>query len=263
MPIFSSLAGSYLTHELGTDDSTTLFTDSRRKKAVKDGIAQFADLTECLARTISITVTSTASEYDLNAISNGDYARIAAGQSVAFQYTNASGQLTVLVGKDDFPQRTVAWLDTYEPGWREQTASTTQQMPTAWYLRADGPSMWLGLTPPPSSGSSASMLVKVPYVPYLASSQVSTTGEPWTFNSSARIDLRPYFMAPVHYAAQQLEKLRRDSEASNGQLQKFMGYVQRWTIATRMTGGSVLSFARSYFRRGIGGGSDRGEDPRT
>ena len=263
MPVFSSLYGSYLTHELGTDDSTTLFTDARRKKAVKDGIAQFADLTECLTRTVSITVTSTAYEYDLNAISNGDYARIAAGQSVVFQYTDASSNLTVLVGKDDFPQRTVAWLDTYEPGWREQTASTTQQMPEAWYLRADGPALWLGMTPPPSSGSSASMLVKVPYVPYLPSSAISTTSEPWTMNSSARTDLRPYFMAPVHYAAHQLEKLRRDDDQSNAQLQKFLGYVQRWNLAARMKGGSVLSFARSYFRRHLASEHNRPEDPRT
>jgi len=262
MPVFSSLYTTYLTHELGTDDSTTLFTDSRRKRAVKDGIAQFADLTECLVRTSSITVTSTASEYDLNALTNGDYARLAAGQSIVFRYTDASSNVTVLAGREDLPHRTVAYLDNYEPGWREATASSVQQLPSATYLRPDGSALLLGFTPAPSSGSSASMSAQVPYVPYLPSSAVSTTAEPWAFGSSARIDLRPYFMAPVHYAAHQLEKLRRDDEASDRQLQKFLGYVQRYTQQMRPKGGSVLTYARRYFRRSLSAG-DRGEDPRT
>ena len=32
----------------------------------------------------------------------------------------------------------------------------------------------------------------------------------------------------VHYAAHQLEKLRRDEQASDRQLQKFLGYVQQY-----------------------------------
>lgn len=262
MPIFSSLYTTYLTHELGTDDSTTLFTDSRRKRAMKDGIAQFADLAECLVRRSTITITSTGSEYDLNALTNGDYSRLAAGQSIEFRYVDASSNLTVLAGRDDLPHRTVAFLDNYSPGWQSQAASTSQQLPSATYLRPDGSAMFLGFTPPPSSGSSATMTARVPYVPYLPSSAVSTTGEPWTINSSARIDLRPYFMAPVHYAAHQLEKLRRDTEASDRQLQKFLAYVQRYVQQMRPKGGSVLTYARTYFRRSLAQ-QDRGVDPRV
>lgn len=112
MPTFSSLYTTYLTFELGTDDSTTLFTDTRRKTALKNGIQQFMDLTECLARTVTLTVTSTAFEYDLNA-NPGDFARIAANQSVVFTYTDASSNVTRLAGPPDFPQRTVAWLDQF------------------------------------------------------------------------------------------------------------------------------------------------------
>ena len=260
MPVFSSLYTTYLTQELGSEDSTILFTDSRRKRAVKDGIAQFADLTECLARTYTLTVTSTAYEYDLNAI--GDFARMAANQDIAFQYTDASSNLTVVAGRTDLPMRTVAYLDNYEPGWRQSSVSTSMQLPSATYLRPDGPALWLGFTPPPSSGSSASMLAKVPYVPYLASSAVSTTTEPWTINSSARTDLRPYFMAPVHYAAHQLEKLRRDDAASDRQLQKFIGYVQRYLSDKRQKGGTVLTHARQYFRRSLSSNRDI-QDPRT
>lgn len=266
MPVFSSLYTTYLTQELGTDDSTTLFTDARRKKGVKDGIAQFADLTECLARIVNITVTSTSAEYDLNAIANGDFSRIAANQSIVFFYDDAAGNRTILAGRDDLPMRTMAWLDNYEPGWRSTsiTVSTTsvQVLPHATYFRPAGGALFLGFTPAPSSGSSATMTAQVPYVPFLPSSAVSTSSEPWTINSSARLDLRPYFMAPVHYAAHNLEKLRRDDAASDRQLQKFLGYVQRYVQAARQKGGTSLSYARSYFRRSVGGG-DRGADPRT
>ena len=43
----------------------------------------------------------------------------------------------------------------------------------------------------------------------------------------------------------------------------FLGYVQRWNLAARMKGGSVLSFARSYFRRHLASERNRPEDPRT
>lgn len=263
MPTFSSLYTTYLTHELGTEDSTTLFTDSRRKTALKRGIQEFCDLTECLARTVTLTVTSTAAEYDLN-VSPGDFARIAAGQSVVFQYTDASSNVTTLAGKDDFPQWTVAKLDQYDPGWRDSSVSTSMQVPSKWYLRPDGAALYLGFTPPPSSGSSASMLAKVPYVPYVNS--ISTSSEPFTYGSTAstsvRVDLRPYHMAPVHYAAHQLEKLRRDDQASDRQLQKFLGYVQRYTQNLRQKGGTALTFTRTYFRRSLSA-DNRPEDPRT
>jgi hypothetical protein len=54
MTQFSSLWGRLLTQELGTDDSTQLFTDARRKAAINDGIREFADLTECFVRTSTL-----------------------------------------------------------------------------------------------------------------------------------------------------------------------------------------------------------------
>jgi hypothetical protein len=259
MTTFSSLYTTYLTHELGTEDSTNLFTDTRRKIALKQGIQQFCDLTECLARTVTLTVTSTAFEYDLNA-NPGDFSRLAANQSVVFQYTNASSQTTTLAGHDDLPQWTVANLDQYDNGWRDSSVSTSMQLPSKWYLRPDGSALWLGFTPPPSSGSSASMLTKVPYVPFV--NNISTTLEPFNYNSSVRADLRPYHMAPVHFAAHQLEKLRRDDQASDRQLQKFMGYVQRYTQAMRQKGGTTLKSSRLYFRRSLSADT-KPQDPRT
>jgi hypothetical protein len=136
------------------------------------------------------------------------------------------------------------------------------QLPTLTYLRADGGSLYLGFWPPPSSGSSASMKALVPYVakpPVLT----SDTSEPFTVNGAVRTDLRWTHQAAVHFGAHQLEKLRRDTEASGQQLQMFLGYVARFAQNTRKKGGTVISQVRSYFTRNRFRDAGQGEDPRT
>lgn len=261
MTQFSTLYTRFLDQELGSDDSTVLFTTARRKAAVNDGQREFADLTECVTRESTIAVTGGTSEYDLNStavLPGGDFARIAA-QGPTFAYTDASSQTTFLAG-DDFQRRDIEWLDRYEPGWRESSVtSSVQQMPTYWYLRRDGPRMYFGMVPTPCTGSSATAKVLFPYV-VTPDPLTSDTQLPFTVNSSARLDLRAYHAALSHYAAHQLEKLRRDDMASDRQLQKFMGYVTRYLQALRTKGGRTLTFARQYFRHGSAAES---VDPRT
>lgn len=262
MPQFSSLWGRLLTQELGSEDSTVLFTDARRQNAVRDGLREFAELTECLALTSTITITGGTGEYDLNSSllsTSLTFVRFASNQSVEFHYTDASSHTTYLSG-DDLPLRDVRWLNRYEPSWRDSTLNSSgMQVPILHYVRQDGPALFLGFYPVPSTGSSASAKVIVPYVPYTPVPSTNTD-EPYTINSSVRVDLRPYHVAAVHYAAHQLEKLRRDDQASDRQLQKFMAYVQRYWQAMRKKGGSSLTYARLYFRRGL---RLQGEDPRT
>ena len=43
---------------------------------------------------------------------------------------------------------------------------------------------------------------------------------PFTFNSSVRTDLNTYHQGLVHYAAHQMEKLRKDDQASDRQRQQ-------------------------------------------
>lgn len=258
MTQFSTLYGRLLTQELGSEDSTVLFTDARRKAGINDGQREFADLTECLVRVSTVTIAGGTGEYDLTALSSGKFVRLAPDQSIEFHYTDASSLTTYLSGPD-LPQTTVRWLNTYEPGWRGSTvASSVMQLPAKFYLRADGPHLWLGFTPCPSTGSSAAAQAVVPYVS-LPTDLTSDTSEPFTVNSSVRTDLRMFHMACVHYAAHQLEKLRRDYDASDRQLQRFMGFVQRYVQSARRKGGSMLSYARNHFQRGAG---DRGADPR-
>lgn len=262
MTLFSSLYTGRLDRELGTDDSTTLFTTARRKSAVNEAQDQWAELTECLQRQSTLAMTGGTAEYNLNSttvIADGDYVRLSKEQ-VQFVYTDASSYVTVLAG-DDLPRREVEWLNRYEAGWQVSTvASSVMQMPDAYYERADGGAKLLGFWPTPSTGSSASMKAIIPYVAK-PSPMTSDTNEPFTVSGSVRGDLRPYHQGLVHFAAHLLEKLRRDDQASDRQLQTFLGYVQRYWQNTRVKNGTSLTFTRSYFTRATN--DDDRRDPRT
>ena len=246
---FSSLYNTRLSRELGTDDSTQLFTTARRKAAINEAIGEFAHLTRCLTRTSTFTVTGGTGEYDLNSttvITGGDFERVDPRGEVEFLYTDASSAVTALRG-DQLPRKDLDWLSREWPDWKESTvASSVMQLPQLYYLRADGPALWLGFAGVPSTGSSASARVVVHYLAQ-PSALTSDTSEPYTVNSSVRVDLRPYHQALVHYAAAQLEKLRRDQEASIGQLQKFVGYIQRYEQLMKALTHRTITVARRYF----------------
>lgn len=260
MTQFSSLYSARLDEELGSADSTVLFTTARRKSAVNKGLVEFARLTKCFVKRSSITIAGGTAEYDLNStlvIPAGDFTEFGVEQ-VQFVYTDASSNVTVLAG-DDLPRRDIDWLNRYEPGWQVSTvASSVSQLPAMYYDRWENGARYLGFWPTPFTGSSASAKA---YVPYVATPQPITvdTVEPFTVGSAVRGDLRPYHQAAVHFAAHQLEKLRRDDQASMGQLQKFIAYVtQYFQDHKRQKNGAALTFGRSYFttRSAV-------QDPRT
>lgn len=260
MTLFSSLYTGRLDRELGTDDASNLFTTARRKAAINEGIAEFAELTECLQRQSTVTIVGGTAEYDLNSttiLPDGDFVRFSQEQ-IAFHYTDAAGNVTVLAG-DDLPRRDVEWLNRYRVGWQTSTvASSVAQLPECYYLRADGGALYLGFTPVPSTGSSASAKVVIPYLsrPVVLTSD---TQEPYVVAGLTRTDLRDYHQAVVHYGASQLEKLRRDDQASDRQLQKFLGYVARFLQNSRIKGGRAITFARNYLQRSR---PSQAEDPR-
>lgn len=244
MTLFSSLYTGRLDRELGTDDSTVLFTTARRKAAINEAQYEFAELTECLQRTSTVAIVAGTAEYDLNANST-DFIRFTKEQP-AYYYTDASGNQTVYSG-DDLPRREVEWLNRYEPGWKLSTlASSVAQVPQVYYERTDGSQRLLGFWPTPGIESSGS--AKVVYA-YLANPVplTSDTQEPFFVGSGYRTDLRPFHQALVHFAASQLEKLRKDDQASDRQLQKFLGYVQRFLGNNRVKNGTTLTSARRYF----------------
>jgi hypothetical protein len=373
MPIFSSLYGTRLTRELGTEDSTVLFTTGRRKGAINEGQAEFVRLTKCFVYSSTKVITGGVAEYNLwesapivapassgviaqvsgGLLSSGTYqfrftykdreaghestgspassatltsstrdlafvvpnstnelvdavviyarkvgealfrkqssqaqasgstsstiaitstawstgAALSADSSAwtltrfmnwtdvgpEFRYTDASSALTVLAG-EELPQRTINWLNRYEPGWQVSTvASTVRQLPQYWYERITAGRRLFGLWPTPSTGSSASAVIVLNFAAQPIA-MAADTDEPFqdttSSNSTIRYDLQPYHQALVHYAAHQLEKYRRDGAASQSQFQMFLAYVRDFIRDHgRVRGGTHLTTSRNYFRR--------------
>lgn len=258
---FSSLYGRMLDVELGNADSTILFTTEQRKAALNEAQLEFADATECLKREATVTIAGGTAEYDLNSslvIPGEDFAKLAK-EHVVFRYTDAAGQVTVLAG-DDLELKDITWLDRYASGWRTSTvASTTMQLPRYYYERIDGGHRYLGFTPVPSTGSSATATATVPYLPNPVT-LTSDTQEPFTVDGIVRRDLVLFHHALPKYAAGRLELLRRDAEASKAKLAEFAGYISRWISRMRQKGGKQVQFTIRPFRTSRM--SDRGTDPR-
>ncbi len=260
MPDFSCLAGELLSVELSDNDSTELFTTQRRQDAVIEGEREFADLTECFVRQSTITTSNGISEYSLLStvnIPSGDYVRPSA-RGPEYHLTDSNGNVTYTAGSKDFPRRDVETLNRDIPGWRDSTGAS---MPESWYLREDGGDLVVGLYPPPEIQSSESGQIVWPFVPYYAGSTTSTRGA-FELNSTQRLDLRAYELAPVHYAASKLEKLRRDTVASDRQMQLFLSRVQRYVAQTKPQAGSRVTVNRQYFRESRRAGSPLSRDPR-
>ena len=256
MPNFETLYSSELDTELGSNDSSVLFTTARRKHAINNGLKQFVDLTECLIRQSTVTVSSGVREYNLLStaiLPGGDFDRMA-GQGPVYQLSDTAGNLQSVAG-DDFPQRDVAWLDAAESGWR----STTLGTPTGWYLRRDPGALYFGLDRPPDWSTNQTAQLIIPYIPFV-STMTSTGDIPFVASGSTspRTDLAPYHQALVHYAAHQLEKLRKDQQAADGQLKVFLGYVTRYVSAFRPKGPRGVRASKSYFRRARGQGREVG-----
>ena len=245
--LFSELYSSALDHELGTDDSTRLFTTGRRKRAINRGLQEFCNLTACAKRQSTISCSNGIGEYNLNSttvISNGDFQRFDKLQRPEYARVSSgsSGSTTFFV----LERREIPWLNDYAQGWRTSTGGD----PESYYDRPDGGRRLFGVNPPPRIGSSETGRVILPYLAK-PSSMTADTNVPFSFadtnGSTTREDLEPYHQALVHFAAAELEKLRRDYEASKYQTEQFLGYVARYTQQQEPMGGMQIRQARSYF----------------
>ena len=256
MPQFSQLWGDDLTTELGTSDTSVLFTDARRKHALNQGYRQFADLTECFVKRSTITVSSSAQEFNLNSSAtmagSSGFLRIAS-EGPVYRKTDTDGNQQIYAG-ESFQQRAIPYLDSADEGWR---STQTPGDPSGWYLRDDGGSQFFGLDCPADVSTSETVELLIAFVAN-PSSMTSDTAIPFAVSTNYRNDLYPYHQGLVHYAAHQMEKLRRDDERADKQMQLFLGYVQRYLQAHRKKGTNGVRTARSYFRdafrRGAGDG---------
>lgn len=252
MATFSALYDDALHTELGTNDTSVLFTGARRKHAINEGYRQFADLTECFVKQSTVNWSTGVQEVDLTTVAS-DYSRVAS-QAPVFVISDSLGQSQVIAG-EDFPQRDIPYLDNAQSGWR----STQTGYPSGWYLRNDGGHQYFGLDRrlDLSTGSTQSAKLIFPYVA-TPSSMTADTNVPFSVAGVQRIDLLPYHQAIVHFAAHQLEKLRKDTDASDRQLKTFLGYVERFISATRPKGSRSVRSAVPYFRNARRRGMERG-----
>jgi hypothetical protein len=254
MPTFEALYTHLLDREINQNSSLagTPFASTNRQQAVNDGYQEFAALTECWQRRSTVTVSCNTAEYVLSTLS--EFSRISAQGMPEYRITSSgsSGRTTIYAG-DDFPNRTELWNHRYEAGWRQ---STTPGTPRSWYLRADGGYLWLGLDTRPDVGSSEAAAVVVPYIAR-PTAMTASTQVPFTdTNGRTRTDLEEYHQAFAHYAAYKLLPLMGDTEGSEKQLQKFLGYVTRFWQNLRPRGGSHVTMGRDYLRSAR---RDRGE----
>jgi len=250
MAQFSELYGNALDVQLNSADRTQLFTTARRKHEINEGEREFIKQTECLMKqstlalsTAVVSGSSGVTEIDLSSQIT-DFLWLSK-QPVEVRYSDSNGVITYY-SRDDLPRRDIPYLDRYQSGWR--TASPS--VPTAYYLRNDGGSLLLGLTPPPAFSTTTSSETWSAVVNYVAwpSSMTSDTNVPFT----AQAHLRPWHQAPVHFAAFRLEKLRGDEEASQRQAGMFAGCIADYLRRQRPKGGSQVTYDRMYRRERVG-----------
>lgn len=251
MATFEQLTTVLLDREINNNSSLagSPFASTNRQQAINDAQEEFADLTECFQKQSSVACSCNVSEYALLTSTGGstDFVRFAK-QGVEYHHTSSNDVLRTMSG-EAFPRRDIEWLNRHDPHWREST--TPVELPTGYYQRAEGASVFIGLIDPPDIGSSETGKLLIPFVARPAP-MTSSTEEPW----SGRADLRIYHKALPHYAAYKLLPLIGDQQGAQDQLQKFLGYVQRYAQNARPKGGTHVTTARNYFRESRRSGAD-------
>lgn len=234
---FVQLTTTELDRELGSSQ-TSLFTTVARKAAINAAQLEFVKRTECLQRQISFVLTDDRQEYDMEAAS--DFMLIAK-QGVSIKIVGASD--TTYIEGDDLERTSVERLSVEESGWRAADASR----PMKWYQRRSGGTVNLGLHPKPSIDVTETWyaLVQIVMVPTDMSADAD---EPFTCSGNALRSMRPWHRALVHYAAYDLEKLRKDQTRSAAQLQLFELELAKFTGVEKPKGERHVRLAHDYRR---------------
>jgi hypothetical protein len=248
---FLELYGTELDRELGTS-STVLFTTARRKAAINAAQLEWNERTECYTRSTTVALVDATQEYDLEVIT--DFHRISA-QGVSIRITDADANVRYIEGKD-LDVTTVKELNEDEPGWRAVSAGT----PTTVYERREGGVIYIGLHPAPSIDVGDTWVLMVPYVA-IPADMSADADQPFSVSAANNpiTSLRPYHRGLVHFAAYDLEKLRKDAQRGGLQFQLFESYVERYKASQKPKGGQVVRFATSY----RGARAPRRMNPRT
>lgn len=234
---FVQLYSTFLDIELASSDTTQLFTTARRKAAINEGQKAFARDTDCLKRYGTISVVDGTGEYDVEAALT-DFIRLFEDPSIKI----VDSSDTRYIQGNDLPRKTTAQLDWEHPGWRAADAGT----PMAWYERLDGGSTYIGLTPAPDVGSGETWTILVPYVA-LPADLSADADVPFTVSSDAPVRLSAYHKALVHYAAAELEPLRKNYAGVQRQMTLYNSYIARYLEDERAAGPDQITLMRGYY----------------
>jgi hypothetical protein len=249
---FLQMYGDQLDKELGSSDTSLLFTTVKRKAEINRAQAWFVEQTECLTRETTIAIVDGTQEYDVEA-SITDFLRISK-QGVELKIVPSSGDPIYYAGRD-FPRRDIVWLNRHAPGWKNSDTGR----PECWYLQDDGGTVVIGVVPVPDVLSGETWTLIVPYVAR-PSDMSADADEPFTVSSNAKKTLGPWHDALVYYAASELEKLRKNTPRSLELLQYAQARVQDYKARMQPKGGTHISFTRDY-RREASLGRDRALSP--
>lgn len=253
MAVFSVLYGDRLDRELGSADRTERFTTQRRKDAVNEGQDEFIRLTGAFTEDAEWTMADQDQEFNLATLFPGDkFLRLHTRQPyISMSDLNAS--VTYIQGKD-FPRKDIETLDREEPGWRQASAGR----PQCWYVREDVNAIYIGIYPKADIPTGHTWTLNVPAVVY-ATALSGDSNVPF----EGKNVLRVYHQALVHYAAAQLEKLRRNYTVSAAQLDAFLAYVNEYNGDKNKTqSGDRVEFGHNYFGSTHSGMGTYAPDPR-
>jgi hypothetical protein len=215
---FADLYGEALNHELGSADTTQLFTTVRRKYAINRAHKEFARLGKVsLARDLVIPLISgVVNTYNLDTAS--------ANRFVAFGRAPLRLVVTTIAtGKghnETLTLRSSAYMDEAQAGWR--SATNLGHPDTVVYEPIDGIN-YLFVIPFPVIPATETWGLNVPYAAN-AADMVGDTDLPF----DGRPDTEPFHWALAHFAAAQLERLRKDPDAEKNQIAKFGAYIEDW-----------------------------------
>jgi hypothetical protein len=214
---FSELYGAALDHELGSYDTTQLFTTARRKYAINRAQKEFARLAKIsLSREVILPLITGQARYDFDAASLNRF--VSFGRApLRLRHTVAA---TGAVSATPVLVRSVAYLDEVKPGWRDSTSRGVPE--NVGHDPVNGVN-WLVCLPIPSVTPSETWDLIVPIQANAADMQ-NDTDVPF----DGRPDIEPFHWGIAHFAASVLERLRKDPEAEQAQVQKFGAYLEDW-----------------------------------
>lgn len=254
---FVDLYGTDLDTELGTADRTQRFTTVLRKRYVNEGQRVFNEQTSCFVRRASIDL-GLPGQYDLERVGitqeyttdgvlvtpplTNDYLWPAKTSGSLLEIT--SGGTTSYVEGPSLPFKAEEELNQTRPNWRTEPAGT----PDCWSLREDGGQLYLLLIPAPNPPHADTWTLLWPYVAVPADMTLDAQ-EPYSIGGDPRSTLRPYHRAIVHYAAAQLEKLRKNWEGVERQMQLFAAYVAKYRADQAPKRGTSIRLRQDYRTR--------------